>query len=101
MRRTTMALCTRGGQFPIPMNREKWDKAGEVFERALELEAEAREAFVVGACGEDATLLAEVRACLAAYETESFLEHKPPSPALAATRIEPATPTSTGAMAST
>src|ERR1043166_9012653 len=69
------------------MNREKWDRAGEVFERALELEPEARDAFVVDACAGDAMLLAEVRAFLAAYETESFLERPSPEPGFAATQV--------------
>src|SRR6185369_12068637 len=78
----------------LSMNGEKWDKAGEVFARALEVEPELREAFVVEACGGDATLLAEVRDCLAAYETESFLERQRPISNSATTRAEAGTVTS-------
>ena len=57
-----------------PSNREK-----EIFEQALDLEpVEARHAFIVRACAEDAALFARIQALLQAHETdEAFLPDAP------------------------
>src|SRR5262245_52225821 len=57
-----------------PPNREK-----EIFEQALDLESgEERQSFLEQACGEDAALLARLRALLKASEEESrFLPDEP------------------------
>src|SRR5512136_530249 len=49
-----------------------------VFHQALEFGPEARAAFLAGACGGDAALLAKVQALLRAHETaEGFLPEQP------------------------
>ncbi|MDP1827473.1 MAG: protein kinase [Archangium sp.] len=48
------------------MNASLWARVNAVFQAALEREGEAREAWVVEACGGDAELLAEVRSLLSA-----------------------------------
>jgi len=57
-----------------PVNREK-----DLFEQALDLESAAeRQAFVKGACGEDAALCARVQALLQAHESDAgFLPEAP------------------------
>jgi len=53
----------------------RWDRVQEIFERALDLAGQAREAFLRDACGDDAALLAEVTSLLEADEHgNSFLD---------------------------
>jgi len=48
------------------MDRERWKKVEPILDRALELPAEQREAYLEEACGSDAELRAEVEALIAA-----------------------------------
>jgi len=50
------------------MTPEQWEKVGEIYHKAVELEAEPREAFLDEACGSDATLRNEVESLLRADE---------------------------------
>lgn len=53
----------------------RWQRIQTLFDAALERPPEAREAFLVDACGDDAALLAELRALLAADAADhSFLD---------------------------
>ena len=67
------------------MNTERWEQIKDLFESALSLEPEAREAFLRRMSGDDAALLAEVASLLASYEPD-------PSPA-DASGAEPASDT--------
>ncbi len=60
---------------PTSMTPSRPDRARHILADALDHAPEDREAFLATACGEDAALLAEVRALLAAHEAmpESFL----------------------------
>ncbi|ARA94176.1 hypothetical protein AWN76_014115 [Rhodothermaceae bacterium RA] len=49
------------------MNAERWEHIETLFERALDLEPAAREAFLDEACGDDAALRGEVASLLASY----------------------------------
>ncbi len=56
----------------------RWHELDRLFERALELPAEEREAFVAAECGDDLELARELRALLAAHqESTSFLTEPP------------------------
>jgi len=50
------------------------DRVEAVFEEALELSGEARDAYVQAACGEDVALERDVRALLAAHDRSGILE---------------------------
>ena len=52
------------------MNPERWERIKELFGSALEKEPAEREAFLIGACGEDASLHAELKSLLASYGSE-------------------------------
>ncbi|MHC4590915.1 MAG: serine/threonine protein kinase, partial [Planctomycetota bacterium] len=60
------------------------DRSAEILERALELEGDARSAFVEGACGGDSGLHDEVRALLAAHNEAGDFMNAPTSAAEAA-----------------
>jgi predicted Ser/Thr protein kinase len=67
---------------PTETDRERWRRVTELFHAALERPAAERDAFLAGACGGDAALLADVQALLASHARASdagFIE----SPALA------------------
>jgi serine/threonine protein kinase/Flp pilus assembly protein TadD len=54
---------------------DKWQKIREIFDAALRQKAEERPNFVVAACGEDESLLAEVESLLSSLDgAESFME---------------------------
>ena len=59
-----------------PMTTDRWSRVNELFHQALELHDGAREDFLARACGDDATLRAEVDSLLAAHGQASggFLE---------------------------
>src|SRR5579863_8467801 len=64
--------------------REIWDQAKEIVGLALEQKTEERSTFVRKACGEDATLLAEVESLLSNYDgADSLLENSPAANVLA------------------
>jgi serine/threonine protein kinase/tetratricopeptide (TPR) repeat protein len=64
--------------------REIWDQAKEIVGLALEQKTEERSAFVRKACGDDATLLAEVESLLSNYNgADSLLENSPAANVLA------------------
>ena len=71
---------------------DRGDRAAEIFDRALGLDGEARDAFLDAACGGDATLRAELVSMLRVHrEAGGFLEPRPmtrvlaqPGPAMAA-----------------
>jgi hypothetical protein len=69
------------------MHTEKWNRARDLFAKALELPAAEREPFLVAECGDDAALLDDVHELLAAYDGDSFLNSAPPLGALAATQL--------------
>lgn len=48
------------------MTPERWEKVGEIFNSASEMDTAEREAYLREACGEDTTLLSEVESLLAA-----------------------------------
>lgn len=57
------------------MNQEQWEKAKEVFERALLLDDEKRLPYLLKACGQDQAILAELEGLLAEHDrASSFLE---------------------------
>lgn len=57
------------------MNAERWRKIEQLYHSALERETSQREDFIQRACGEDESLLQEVRSLLAQSEAQgSFLE---------------------------
>jgi eukaryotic-like serine/threonine-protein kinase len=61
------------------MNVHQWEKVKELFYSALEVPEDEREEFVQSRCGDDATLLVEVKSLFEAHEhSEAFIE----SPAL-------------------
>jgi serine/threonine protein kinase len=60
------------------MLREHWQRARSILDRALELDAVERAAFVAGECGEDIELRREVDALL---ELEPRVRFEPPTPA--------------------
>ncbi|MHC4082070.1 MAG: hypothetical protein ACYSU2_12185, partial [Planctomycetota bacterium] len=60
------------------------DRSAEILERALELDGEARNAFVEGACGGDPELHEEVRALLTAHNEAGDFLNAPTSAAAAA-----------------
>ena len=54
---------------------DKWQKIREIFDAALRQKAEERSSFVVAACGQDKSLLAEVESLLSSLDgAESFME---------------------------
>ena len=57
------------------MTDDRWRRTWEIFHDALDREGPARMEFLSSACGDDAELLAEVKALLAAHESDGrFLE---------------------------
>jgi serine/threonine protein kinase/tetratricopeptide (TPR) repeat protein len=56
----------------------RWDNVKALFQQAIELVPEEREAFLTRACGEDAELRSEVQSLLASHDDERpFLEASP------------------------
>src|SRR5947208_3165634 len=53
------------------MGAERWHKISEIFQAAIARDADERDAFVMAECGEDAGLLQEVDALVAAHERAS------------------------------
>jgi hypothetical protein len=49
----------------------RWDRVKELFGRALEVDPEARTAFLLQACGADESLRAELQSLLASYASEA------------------------------
>jgi tetratricopeptide (TPR) repeat protein len=61
----------------LPMNPDRWRQIGQLYHTALELEPEARAAFLDGACGDDAELRAEVESLLQARQhADGFIDGK-------------------------
>ena len=50
------------------MTPERWERITEIFEKALSLRGEEREAYLRGACGADAEIRSEVESLLAYHE---------------------------------
>ncbi|MEQ1763802.1 MAG: protein kinase [Pyrinomonadaceae bacterium] len=56
------------------MTPERWEKVGEIFSSAAEMDTAEREAYLRDACGDDSTLLSEVRSLLdAGNEAGQFI----------------------------
>lgn len=55
------------------MDTATWEKIQDIFHQALDLPEARREAFLAQACGEDAAMLTELRAMLAADSNDSLL----------------------------
>src|SRR6187455_1606030 len=53
-----------------PMTPERWQRAKEIFQQALDLPATERAVFVADATGDDATIRAEVESLLTAHDRE-------------------------------
>src|SRR6185436_10975327 len=53
---------------------QRWQKVGEVFDRALGLPESERDAFVVRECGPDGELLSQVRELLAAHQQPGAID---------------------------
>jgi Tol biopolymer transport system component/predicted Ser/Thr protein kinase len=54
---------------------EKWQKVREIFDSALRQEPDERRRFINEVCGDDKTLLAEVKSLLSSFDSaESFME---------------------------
>ena len=53
---------------------QRWQKVGELFDRALGLPAGERDAFLVRECGADAGLLAQVRELVAAHDSGDAMD---------------------------
>jgi len=51
----------------------RWDRIKELFGRAMELDPEARSAFLLQTCGADESLRAELQSLLASYDSEATL----------------------------
>ena len=62
VRAVTGSLGSQGSQ--------RWQKVGEIFDRALGLPESERDTFVVGECGTDAELLQQVRELLAGHQQQ-------------------------------
>src|SRR5262245_29234521 len=59
------------------MNPDRWRQIGRLYNTALEMELEARAAFLDGACGDDAELRAEVESLLRARRhADGFIDGK-------------------------
>src|SRR5687768_8199330 len=57
------------------MPAEKWQKVREIFDSALRQEPDDRKRFVIAACGDDKTLLAEVESLLSSLNSAGdFME---------------------------
>ncbi len=59
---------------PANMTPERWQKVEEVFETAIELPAEEREAFLTQVCGEDDDLRTEIASLLENEAEETFFQ---------------------------
>lgn len=59
------------------MTPDRWDKVGEIFTSASELDTAERDAYVLRACGDDLTLLSEVRSLLDAGKDAGEFISKP------------------------
>jgi len=70
-----------------PENLTSHDRSAEILQRALELEGEARSAFVEGACSGDPGLHDEVRALLASHDEAGDFMNAPTSAAAAAVTL--------------
>src|SRR5262245_45558581 len=61
----------------LPINPDRWRQIGQLYHTALELEPEARAAFLDGACGDDVELRAEVESLLRARQhADGFIDGK-------------------------
>lgn len=59
------------------MNLEQWERAKDILETALDLDIKSRDSYVSKACGDDLTLLQEVKSLLDQYDLAgSFLQIK-------------------------
>ncbi len=56
------------------MNRDSWLKIRKLFEEAFDLPSDARNEYLLQACGEDVSLRKEVEKLLAAHREDSYLE---------------------------
>ena len=57
------------------MNLAQWEKAKDIFDVAVDLIPAAREPYLAAACGEDQSLLCELRSLVAQYDKAgSFLK---------------------------
>ncbi|MFW6089165.1 MAG: serine/threonine protein kinase, partial [Gemmatimonadota bacterium] len=63
---------------PADVEGRRWGEMDRLFERALDLPGEEREAFVTAECGDDAELRAELRALLEAHEASTSFLSDPP-----------------------
>ncbi len=63
---------------PARVEDGRWHEMDRLFDRALELPAEEREAFVVAECGDDLELRAELRTLLATHEESTSFLTEPP-----------------------
>src|ERR1700689_671899 len=55
----------------LTVSPERWEHMKEIFASAVELDPEARPAFLRDACGDDQSLLAELEALIASHETNA------------------------------
>ena len=69
-RRALVAPCGRGRAKAVSAPPPHWSTIKALFQQAIELEPDAREAFLAQACGADAGLRAEVESLLAAHDDE-------------------------------
>ncbi len=65
-----VAPCGRGRAKAVSAPPPHWSTIKALFQQAIELEPDAREAFLAQACGADAGLRAEVESLLAAHDDE-------------------------------
>lgn len=63
---------------PASFEDGRWHELDRLFDRALELPAEEREAFVAAECSDDLELLAELRTLLATHEESTSFLTEPP-----------------------
>src|SRR5262245_41273021 len=63
----------------------RWDRVNSLFHLALDLDAEARDAFLAKLTADDAALAAEVRSLLAAHQESTGFLATPPGAVLAST----------------
>lgn len=63
---------------PASVEDGRWHELDRLFDRALELPAEEREAFVVAECGDDLELREELRTLLATHEESTSFLTEPP-----------------------
>jgi hypothetical protein len=74
------------------MDRERWERVGNLFQQALDVEAEARSALIDTACGSDPELRGQVEALLRAHDTNVPVLDRGPSLLFQLMRDEPEAP---------